>query len=80
MRCLLLAGNDLSLFELKHLQKAIKDRRVHFFLDSFERIYRNEDNVLFLSEVNIKTANAEKVINKLKQNIKNVIVKDIMIG
>jgi hypothetical protein len=49
LKCVFLAGNDISLFELKHLQRVLKDRKVEFYLDSFERIYRNEDNVLFLS-------------------------------
>lgn len=35
LKALFLAGNDVSLFELKHLQKAIKDRRVQFYLDNF---------------------------------------------
>ena len=80
LRGLFLAGNDVSLFELKHLQKVVLDRRVDLFVDGFERIYRNQDEVLFLSEVNLKTVNEEKIIAKLKSSIKNVIVKDIQMG
>lgn len=80
LKALLIAGNDISLFELKHLQKVIVDRKVPLYVDSFERIRRNQDNCLFLSEVNLKTMNEDKLIGKLQNNIKNVIVKDVMIG
>ncbi len=50
------------------------------YVDSFERIKRNEDNSLFLSEVNVKTVSEDKIITVLKKNIKNVIVKEIVIA
>jgi hypothetical protein len=58
-------GNDISLFEIKHLHKVISDRKVLLYVDSFEKLKRNEDGCLFLSEINAKTLNEDKVINKL---------------
>lgn len=80
LRCLLLGGNDISIFELKHLHKTVVDRKVPLFVDSFERISRNGDSCLFLSEINTKTLTEDKLIGKLQKNIKNVIVKEVMIG
>ena len=80
LKALFIAGNDVSLFELKHLQRALLDRKVPLFIDSFERIKRNEDNCLFLSQINTNTINEEKLIVRLQKHIKNVIVKEIKIG
>ena len=49
LRALLIAGNVISLFELKHLYKIVLDRKVPLFVDGFERIKHNEDSCLFLS-------------------------------
>lgn len=65
LRCMMLGGNDISIFELKHLHKMVVYRKVPLYIDSFERIEKNEDNCLFLSEVNIKTLNEDKLIGKL---------------
>ena len=77
LRSLHISGNDVSLFELKHLQRIVENR---VFVDSFERIRRNEDNCLFLSEVNTKTLTEDKVLSRLNKNIKNVIVKELKIA
>lgn len=65
LKSLFIAGNDITLFELKHLKRVLEDRKVQIFVDSFERIKRNEDNCLFLSEVNTRTINEEKLIVRL---------------
>ena len=68
------------MFELKHIYKVVRDRKVNLFIDSFDKILHNEDNCLFLSQVNLKTVNEDKLISRLQKNIKNVIVKDIKLG
>ncbi|CDW80044.1 ubiquitin-conjugating enzyme family protein [Stylonychia lemnae] len=80
LKGLFLAGNDTSLFEIKRLQKNVLERRVDLFVDSFDRIKRNLDECLFISDVNITTISEDKILKKLQSNIKNVIVKEIKIG
>jgi hypothetical protein len=65
LRGLFIAGNDTSLFELKRLQKVILDRRVELYVDGFDRIKRNQDECLFISDLNMKTINEDRIINKL---------------
>lgn len=61
-----IAGNDISLFELKHLHKVVQEKGVFLYIDSFERIKRNEDNCLFLSGINAISVNEDKVLRTLQ--------------
>ena len=70
----------MSLFELKHVNKVIQDRQVDLFIDSFDKISHNDDSCLFLSQVNLKTINEDKLISRIQKNIKNAIVKDVKLG
>lgn len=74
---LFIGGNQISLFELTHLQKVIKDQNIVCMIDGFDRIKNNTDSCLFLSDVNKKTTQPEKVLNKLQNYIPGIIVKDV---
>jgi hypothetical protein len=65
LSALSIAGNQISLFEFQHLYKVLKQQNVPLFVDAFNRIKNNQDSCLFLSEVNRKTVNVDKVLNKI---------------
>mmetsp|Transcript_28884 Transcript_28884/g.27788 ORF Transcript_28884/g.27788 Transcript_28884/m.27788 type:complete len:134 (+) Transcript_28884:196-597(+) len=77
LKALLLGGNEISLFELKQLQRATQEQKIPLLVDSFDRIKNNTDSCLFLSDVNPNTVQKEKVENKLQNYIKDIVVKEV---
>jgi len=48
---MLVSGNEISLCELKAILKTTQKHEIPFYLDAFDRLKMNLDNVLFLSNI-----------------------------
>ena len=56
LKALLMAGNDISLYELRFLERVLKEMNWDLYVDSLERLKFNTDAALFFSGVNARVS------------------------